>query len=90
MWWYNILGDDEGSISHLLRLDPISTESNLLTVKLVALKRGNYDPNLTVKRNEWRRFIEYFGQNIEADPSRVEKKNVYFVHIGYMPIPSSI
>ena len=42
MWWYNILGDNEGSISHILRPVIIAVESILLTVKLIALKRENY------------------------------------------------
>ena len=49
MWWYNILGDNEGSISHILRLDPITAGSILLTANLVALKRGNSEPILIVK-----------------------------------------
>ena len=86
MWWYNILGDNEGSISHILRLDPITSGSILLTVKIVALKRENSDPILIVKRTEWRKFVDYFGLSIEADPSRVGKKNLYIFHIGYIPV----
>ena len=66
MWWYNILGDNEGSISYLLRLDPITAGSILPTVKLVSLKRENSDPILTSKRTEWRKFIDYFGQSIDT------------------------
>ena len=73
MCWYNILGDNKGSISHILWLDPITAGSILLTVKLVALKRENYEPILTVKRTEWRKFIDYFGLSIEGEPSRVKK-----------------
>ena len=51
MWWYNILGYNKGSISHILRLDTITAGSILLTVKLVSLKRGNCEPILTVKKN---------------------------------------
>ena len=69
MWWYNILGDNEGNISHLLRLDPITAGSILLTIKIVAPKRGNSEPILTVKRTGWSNFIYYFGQSIESDPS---------------------
>ena len=69
MWWYNILGDNEGSISHLLRIDYITAGSILLTAKLVSLKRRNSDPIFTVKRTEWRKFIDYFGLSIEANPS---------------------
>ena len=76
MWWYIILGDNEGSISHILRLDPITAGSILLTTKLVALKRGNFDPVLTVKRTEWRKYIDYFCRSIEANPSRVGKKKI--------------
>ena len=82
MWWYNILGDNKGIISHLLRLGPITTGSILLTANLVALKRENSEPILIAKRTEWRKFVDYFGIIIEADPSKVGKKNVYFPHIG--------
>ena len=80
MWCYNILGDNNGSISHLLQLDPITPQSVLLTSNLVAQKRENAEPILTAKRIEWRKFIDYFGPSIEADPSRVGKKNVYWVY----------
>ena len=70
-------------------LDTINEGSILLTVKLVALKRGNSDPILTLKRTEWRKFIDYFGLSIEADPSKVVKKNVHVVRIGYIPSISS-
>ena len=43
MWWYNILGDNEGGISHILQLDLITVGSILLTVKLVELKREKYE-----------------------------------------------
>ena len=78
MWWYNTLGDNEGSISHILRLDTISAGYILLTANLAALKRENCEPILIVKRTEWRKFIDYFGLSIEADPSKVGKKNVIF------------
>ena len=90
MWWYNILGDNEGSISHLLHIDPITAGSNLLTANLVDLKRGDYEPILIVKRTEWRKFIDSFGRSIEADPSKVGKKNVHFVRIGSIPRTSSL
>ena len=38
MWWCNILADNEGIISHLLQLDPITAGFILLAVKFVALK----------------------------------------------------
>ena len=82
MGCYNILGDNEGSISHILWLDIITAGYILLTVKLVALKSGNCEPILTVKRTEWRKFIDYLCLSIEADASRAGKKNIYFVHIG--------
>ena len=85
MWWYNILGDNEGSISNLLQLGPITEGSIILTVKLVTTKKGNYDPILTLKRTEWRKFIDHFGLSIEADPSRVFKKKIYILHVGYIP-----
>ena len=74
MWWYNILGDNEGSISDLLRIYPITTGSILLTVKLVALKREHFEPILTVKRTDWRKFIDYLGRSIEANHSGFGKK----------------
>ena len=52
MWWYNILGDNEGIISHILQLDTITAGYNLIAVKLVALKRENSDPILIFKRAE--------------------------------------
>ena len=73
MWCYNIIGDNEVSISHLLQLYPITSGSILLTNNLVALKRENPEPILTVKIIEWRKFIDYFGLNIEANPSRLGK-----------------
>ena len=39
MLWYNILGNNKGSISHLLQLDPITEGSILLYADLGALKR---------------------------------------------------
>ena len=50
MWWYNILGDNKGSISHLLRLVPITAEYILLNDNLVALEMENYEPILVVKK----------------------------------------
>ena len=90
MWWYNTLGDNEGNTSHILRIYPITAGSILLTVKLVALKRENSEPILIVKITEWSKFIDYFGLSIEADSSRMGKKNVYFIHIGYIPRHSSV
>ena len=49
MLCYYILGDNEGLISHILRLDDITAWSILLTVKFVALKRVNREPILTVE-----------------------------------------
>ena len=49
----------------------------LLTYKLVALKIKNPDPILTVKITEWRKFIDYFGISIEADPYGVKKKRIF-------------
>ena len=90
MWWYNILGDNKGSISVVLWLDTINAGSDLLTTNLVELKRENTEPILTVKRIEWRIFIDYFGLSIEADPSRVGKKNVYFFRVRYIISTSSV
>ena len=78
MWWYNILGDKEGSISNILRIDDFTAGSISITTNLVALKRKNSDPILIVKRTEWRKFIDYSGLSIEVDPSKVGKKNIYF------------
>ena len=90
MWWYNILGNNEGSISYILRLDPITAGSILITVKNFASKRENYETILKAKGTECRKFIHYFGQSIEADPSQVRKKKIYIFHIGYTPRPSSV
>ena len=90
MWWYNLLGDNEGSISYLLRIDPINLGSILFTANIIATKRGNSEPILTVKITEWRKFIDYFGLNIDTNPSKVGKKSVHFVHIGYIPSTSSV
>ena len=90
MWWYSILGDNEGSISHILRTDTITAGSILLTANLVALKRGNSKPFFIVKITEQRKFIDYFGLIIEGDQSRVRKKKIYFSNIGHIPRPSSI
>ena len=59
MWRYNIIGDNKVSISHLLRLDPMTERSILLTDNLVALKKENYEPILIVKIIEWRKFIDF-------------------------------
>ena len=63
--------------------------SILLTANLVSLKRENSEPILTVKIVEWRKFIDYSGLSIEADPSRVGKMNICFVRIGSIPSTSS-
>ena len=89
MWWCNILGDNEGSISDILRIDNITTGCFLLTSNTNVLKREYPEPILTVKVTEWRKFIDYFGLSIETNPSSVGKKNVYFFHIGSMSISSS-
>ena len=64
MWWYNIIENNEGSISHILWIDPIAVESILLTAKDFATKRENYDPILIVKITEWRKFVDCFVQII--------------------------
>ena len=87
MWCYNILGDNNLIISHILQLDTIAAGSALLTSNLVAKKRENSETILTVKIIEWKKFIHYFGLSIDANPSRADKKNVYFFHIGYIPSP---
>ena len=90
MWWYNILGDNEGSVSQPLQLDIITAGSILLTSNRVVLKRDSPEPILTVKRTEWRKFIDYSGISIEDDPSRVGKKSAHFIHIGSIPITSYV
>ena len=87
MWCYNILGDNKGSISHLLHIDPIDPGSVLLNNKPFVLKKENPEPILTFKIIECRKFIDYFGLSIEANPPRVGKNNVYIFRIGYIPIP---
>ena len=83
MWWYNILGDNEGIILHILQIYHDTPGSVLLTDKLISMKRENTDPILTVKIIEWRKFIDSFVLSIEADPSRVVKNNVIFLYWIY-------
>ena len=78
MWWCNMLGYNEGIISHILPLNTITEGYILITTNPVALKWGNSEHILIVKRTEWRKFVDYFGLIIEADPFRVGKKSVYF------------
>ena len=59
MWWYNIRGDNEVGISHILWFYPINLGSILITANLVELKRENCEPVLIVKINEWRKFIDF-------------------------------
>ena len=73
MWWYNIVVDKKGIISHLFQLDPINEGSVLLTDNLAALNRGNSDPILILKRTEWSEFVDYSCKIIKANPSRVGK-----------------
>ena len=60
--------NNEGLISNILRINPIATGSVLITDNLVLLKRDNHDPILTVKRIEWRKFVDCFGLIIEFNP----------------------
>ena len=90
MWCYNILVDNNRSISHLLQLDHFTRGSILLTDNLNSLKRENTESILTVKIIEWRKFIDCYGHSVEADPSRVEKKNIYFVCFGYITSPLNL
>ena len=87
MWWYNIFGDNEGIISHLLLIDIITSGHVILADNLFELKRETFELILTVKRTEWRKFIDYFGLSVEANPSSVIKKNKYFFPIRYIPSP---
>ena len=82
-----MLGENEGRISHILRPGPINAGYIILVTNLVSLKRENPEPILTVKITEWRKFINYFGLMIEAEPSRVGQNNLHFPHIGYIPSP---
>ena len=54
------------------------------------MKRGNPELILTVKIIEYSKVIDYYGIIIEANPSRVDKKNVYFPPIGSLPNPSPV
>ena len=65
-----------------LQLNPITTGYVLITANLVWLKMENPEPILTAKRVEQRKFIDYFGLSIEAEPSRAKKKNVCFSVLG--------
>ena len=87
MWRFNILGDNGGSISYNLRIEPIAAGFILLNVKKIALKREIAETIVTHKTIVWNKFIDYFGLSIEANPSRVGKNNVYFPLMGYIQIP---
>ena len=52
IWCYNKHGDNKGRISNILQLDPTTPGYVLLTDNLIAPKRGNTEPILTVKRIE--------------------------------------
>ena len=90
IWCFNILGDNERSISHILRIDIITVGYILLTTNLVVIKRENSKPIFIAKKTELRLFIDYSGLCIEVDPSREGKRNIFFFHIGYLPRPSSL
>ena len=79
--------DNKGRISHLLLIDIITSGHVILADNLFELKRETFELILTVKRTEWRKFIDYFGLRIEANLSRVVTKNKYSVKIGYIPSP---
>ena len=59
MCWYNIIGYKDKVISHLLRIDPITSGSILITADLIYLKMENPYPNLRVKIIECGEFIDY-------------------------------
>ena len=90
MWCYIILEKNNVMISRILQLDHITQGYVLLTLNLVALKRGNPEPILTVKIIDWNKFIDRLGLSIKADPSTLVENNMYFVHIGYIKSPSSV
>ena len=78
IWWCNILGYKKGRIYHTLRFDPITEGYILLTSNIFFSGKVNPEPILTVKITEMSKFIEYFGLIIEANPSRVVKKEPIF------------
>ena len=82
MWWYNILGDNKRSISHLVRGYPITIRYDLLTDNLFVLKREIPEPIWIVKRIERRKLIDILDEIIEADPSSFGKKEAYFSVLG--------
>ena len=89
LWWYSILGDNEGIISHLLRIYPITSGSILLTIKIVALKQ-----EILIPSKQWN---ELNGGNsfivlvYVLSPTHILcTKYIYFFHIGYIQRPSSI
>ena len=49
MWWYNILGNNKGSISDILQLNHITAGYVLLATNIVAPKQVNPETILTVK-----------------------------------------
>ena len=55
----------------------------MLTADLILIKRVNIEPIFTAKIIEWIKFIDDFGLNIEADPSRMGKKKVFCTHWVY-------
>ena len=87
MWGYNILGDNKGRISHILRLYPITSGGVVLASKLILTKRENHYTILTMKRMEQRQFIDAFGLNIEDNQSRVIKRKVYFFLYWFYTMP---
>ena len=54
----------------------------LLTSNILFLKRENTEPILIIKIIEWRKFIDYFGLSIEANPSRVGKRTYMLSLLG--------
>ena len=71
---------NEGFISDILRLDPITAGFILLNVKLVAPKRENSEPILTVRElNRGNSLNILFLVLRSTHPGWA--KNIYFVHI---------
>ena len=54
----------------------------LLTSNIIFLKRENTEPILIIKIIEWRKFIDYLGLSIEANPSRVGKRTYRLSLLG--------
>ena len=77
-WWYNILGNNTGSLVNLLRLGPISTAALLKAAGLLNVQRNK----LCIVKDEWDNFITTYELNIEFKTSYVNKMKVIFIRVG--------